>query len=362
MRLVDRYILKHIIAGYVFIIFLFGLLFIMADLFTNLTDILKAKTPLFLLSRYYLYTLPLIFKWVSPYSLLIATLHTFAELNRNNEIVSIRMAGISLWRIGWPIIYLSLLISCFSLFIQENVLLPFQKKAEEIKLSAIKKNAPAQGNEKDLAFSSANLIVFARQFLSKERALKGVTIFKENERGEIVAKIISANIIYEKEKWIAKEAIEYPLEANAKIKDKPNLYQNLTLPIKEKPQELTFKKKAFLELSPLKTIRYEIKRLKKIRAYDKLSKFIIEYHQKIVEPFSHLFLILGALPFVLQIRKRHPGLSALGLGFFLGFFYYCFFYLTVALGKTGFLLPHLACWTTPIFFAVMGIGGLFFTK
>jgi lipopolysaccharide export system permease protein len=245
MRIIDRYVLRHIIIGYVFILLVFTGLFFIADLFTNLADILKAKTPLTILAKYYLYMLPLIFKWVSPYSLLVSVLYTFGELNKNNEIISIRTAGISIFRFAFPAAFLSLLISFFALFVQENILMASQKQVDDIKIQFIKKNLPLAPEENDISFSSANSIFFVRKLSLKDKTLQEATIFKEDGKGNIIKKIICKNIVYENGKWIGYDTMEYTLDQGGKIIDKPNFFQQTNIELAEKPQEIVFKKSLF---------------------------------------------------------------------------------------------------------------------
>ena len=357
MRIIDRYILKQVLFGYLLVLNLFIFLFLIGDFLSNLTDILKTKTHIFVVIKYYIYMIPTIFKWVSPYAFLISTLYIFSELNKNNEIISIRVAGISIFKIIKGVLLLSILFSLITLFAQENIILVSKKRAEEVKLEMSKKDVKLKV-EKNLSFSSKNFIIFANSFFPNEKKLEDVTIFEENNKGEIIRKLLCKYIIYKNNKWFAKDIVEYNISEDGRIISGPHILNETTLDIPEKPNDLVFKKSIFLELRSIKSLLKEAKRLKKIKAYDKYSKLIIDINQKIAEPFSHFFLIFGALPFVLEIKKRHPGLSSLGFGFIFGFLYYSFFYLSIAFGKSQVLLPILSVWLIPIFFVIVGFTGL----
>jgi len=361
MRIIDRYILKQVILGYLLVSSLFIFLFLIVDFLSNLTDILKSKTNIFIIIKYYIYMIPTIFKWVSPYAFLISSLYIFSELNKNNEIISIRVAGISMFKIIKGVILLSILFSLINLFVQENIVLVSKKKAEEIKLEISKKETKIK-IEKNLSFSSKNFIIFANSYLPKEKILEDVTIFEENNKGEIIRKLLCKYIIYKNNKWFAKGVMEYNIGEDGKIINTPNILDETVIEIQEKPNDLVFKKSIFLELTSIKSLLKEAKRLKKIKAYDKYSKLIIDINQKIAEPFSHFFLIFGALPFVLEIKKRHAGISSLGFGFIFGFLYYSFFYLSIAFGKSQVLLPALSVWLIPLFFTIVGLTGLFLIR
>jgi len=332
-------------------------LFIIIDIFSNLESFLKIKITFLEIINYYLFSLPFIFLKVSAFSLLISSIYLFGELNKNNELIGIRIAGLSILRIILPVFTFSLIISLFSLFIQEKVLLSSQKKIEKTKLKLFKnKKISAKEN---LAFRYQNMIFFASSYLPEENMLKDVIVFKENAKGEIEEKIIAKRIINKNNQWEANDVIIYPLNKNS-----PPLYKKtLSLNIKKVFfEDIIIKKSVFSQFSSLKDIYKERERLKKIKAKRLVEYLTIQYHEKLSEPFSHLFLVIGVLPFALEVRKRKVGLVSFGVGFFFSFIYYVIFSISLALGKAGIILPFLSCWVAPLFFIILGVSGLFFIK
>jgi lipopolysaccharide export system permease protein len=338
-----------------------GLYFI-ADIFSNLSDILKAKPPFSIVIAYYLYMLPLIFLRVSPFALLISVLYTIGELNRNNEIITLRSAGLSVFRISLPAIFLALTLSFFALFIQERVLMNSQKKVDDIKVTFIKKDADLASEETNIAFHSKDMIIFAERLLPKSKTLDGVIIFKEDSEGNIVKKTICKNIVYTNGKWQAQNIIDYNLDAYGNIVDTPQHWKEKYIDIEEKPEELVFKKSIFAQFSSLKDLKKEIDRLKKVKGHLQKDKLIIDYHQKLADPLSHFFLVMGVLPIALEIKKRKVALSSLGVGLIFGFIYFYVASLSIAFGKSGFILPILSAWIAPLFFLTVGLTGIKFIR
>ena len=178
MRILDKYSLKRIVTGYIFILLALIGFYLFIDISSNISDMLKAKPPFSIIIIYYLNMLPMIFLTVSPYSLLISTLYTLGEFNKNNEILSMRASGISTFRIILPIIAFSLLVSFFSLYLQEKVLVSSQMRIGSIKVKFMKKSFSSKAEEKNVAFSSGNIVCFARTLSLKGKVLGGVVIFK----------------------------------------------------------------------------------------------------------------------------------------------------------------------------------------
>ena len=358
MRILDKYILKNTAASYFFVVLTFIGLHIVIDLFSNLSDFLHAKTPLHIVLNYYAYLMPLIFLRTSIFSIPISILFSLGEMNKNNEIVTMRASGISVYRLTTPVICFSLVISLFSFFLQEKILVYSQKKAEDIKIDFIKQSYEDEKIVKNFFFRNENQLFFVSKLLPQDKAMKDVVILKESDAGYVNEKILCQDISYRQGKWKASGIITYKLDPKGRIVDNPVSMDELYIDLDEKPQAIALKKNTFAQYTSLKELRKEIKRLKKNTTSTFLRNLVIEYHKKFAEPFSHLFLAIGILPFALQIKKRKVGLSALGGGFIIGFLYYLIFSISIASGKAGILIAPLSPWVGPLFFTTMGITGI----
>lgn len=333
----------------------------MIDLFSSLSGFLEKKSTFLPIIEYYFFMTPLIISRVSSFALVISVLYTLGELNKDNEIISIRSSGISIMRMSLPIIFLAILLSFAALFSQENILIESQKKAEELK--DILTNKKQEGKvEKNLAFIAANKIFFVRELHYQQNILKDVTIFQENKNNNITKKIICKRITYKSNIWWGENVIEYTIDGKGSIMGMPKYWTRLEIPIENTPEELILKKSSFSQYSSLKNLIKDIQRCKKLKNQNLLANFVITFYQKILDPFAHLFLIMGILPFALEIRKRMAKLSALGMGFFFCLIYYVLSSVSLAFGKAGFIMPILAAWVTPLFFITIGIIGLIIAK
>ena len=361
MRILDKYVTRKIILSYIFILLSFIGLHIIIDLFTTLSDFLRAKTPVYLVLEYYVYSLPLMFQRTSTFSLPMAILFSIGEFNRDNEVVSMRTSGISILRLSMPIIYFALTLSFLSLFIQEKVLIYSQKKSRDIKIEFVK-NKHKENTVRNFVFRSKNQLFFVSTFDPNKDTLKNVIILKEGSSGEIKEKIVCQAIVYKDNQWKAKDIISYQLDREGRIVNQLTAQKERIIDIGEKPQSLVFKKNAFGEYLSIKQLRREIKTIGKSASSTFLNNLIIDYNKKMAGPFGHLFLAIGILPFALEIKKRKVGISAIVGGFIFGFLYYLITSVSIALGKAGVLIPYLSSWVGPLFFLVMGISGLILIK
>jgi lipopolysaccharide export system permease protein len=361
MRILDKYILRNIILSYLFILFLFTGLHILIDLFSTLSDILKNKPSLIIVAKYYLFYLPLIVLRVSPLALLMSSLYTYSNLAKNNELISIRASGISTLRIAYPAIFLALFISCFVFFLQEKILIRSQTQMQKVKTQYIEKETK-RSEIRNLAFSSGNSLFFIEVFLPQENKLENVIIFKQTSEGKLLKKIHCKSMQYQEKEWIGYNIVETNLASSKQQRQIPLIIEKKPIALAKKPNELIFEKSMFIQFSPLKKIKEQINDLKKITRGKLLKNLKIDFYKKIASPFSHLFLIIGSLPVALEIKKRKAAFAAVGVGLIFSLVYSLTDSISIALGKSGMILPFFSAWLAPLFFLSIGITGLFLIR
>ncbi|MBU0744744.1 MAG: LptF/LptG family permease, partial [Gammaproteobacteria bacterium] len=117
MKIINRYVFGEFLKPFAWCTILFLFLYYIIDLFENLDEIIKAKMPLYILADYYFSLSPFIFVKICPIIILLATIYTLSNLNRNNEIMAIKAIGINLWSIIWIFLTFGVILSsiCFSI-------------------------------------------------------------------------------------------------------------------------------------------------------------------------------------------------------------------------------------------------------
>ncbi len=99
----------------------FIMLFVIGDLFENLEDFLQVPNWFTVIIRYYLLFIPSTISYITAVAILLALLSSLGHLQKHNEISAMRSAGISIYRIAFPLLLLSLVISLAVLYINEKV-------------------------------------------------------------------------------------------------------------------------------------------------------------------------------------------------------------------------------------------------
>src|SRR5438552_18704524 len=102
MRLLDRYLLRELLATLGYCLGGFLVFWVFADLFANFGEFQRKKLLVHDVFEYYLVITPEFLVLIFPIALLLALLYTLTNHARHHEITAIRAAGISLWRLCLP--------------------------------------------------------------------------------------------------------------------------------------------------------------------------------------------------------------------------------------------------------------------
>jgi len=112
MRLLDRYLLRHFLLAYAVCFVCLLALYVVIDTFTRIDDFMESaagrESVFLVIGRYYGVRLPWLFQRLGCVLQLLATLFTMTWLEARNELVALRAAGISTWRLLRPLVLANL--------------------------------------------------------------------------------------------------------------------------------------------------------------------------------------------------------------------------------------------------------------
>lgn len=132
MRLLDRYLFRELLIPLGFCLGGFLVFWIAFDIFGRLDDFQDWKFSLADVVQYYWLGLPELLNTALPVALLLAMLYALTTHSRHNELIAMRAAGLSLWRICVPYFALGLVLSVALLLINENLMVDAADRKEEL--------------------------------------------------------------------------------------------------------------------------------------------------------------------------------------------------------------------------------------
>jgi lipopolysaccharide export system permease protein len=344
MRILDRYILKSTLGLFFGCLFTFFSLYIVIDILSHLEPILENHIKIDILLQYYASFLPIIFVQVSPIACLLATLYTFAKLNKENEIIAMRASGLSIFQITKTVIMLGLIVS-LTIFLVNDKFVPSalvltQKIKNQIEEGIKNKSKPDTIINVSM-YGSGNRLFFVNKFITNKNTMEGIIILEHDEKQNIRKKIVSNKAIYAEGIWKFYSAITYNFDENGQIIDEPQYMEEEIIAITETPGDFLNQRQS-AEYMNISQLEQYIWRLTKSGASTVIRNLKVDLYKRFTEPLSGIVIIFLGIPFALKMRKRATGLSSLGISLMVGFLYHVLSAVSLALGKAGILPPILA--------------------
>ena len=130
---IDLYVLKEFLTPFSILIFAFLLLFLLGDIFDDLSDFLDSDSAFTVGVRYFLLKMPGNIQFILPMTVLLSCMYTIANFGRHREITAMRASGISLFRCGLMIYTMAFLVMLVSYWFNESVIPQCSREAEFIR-------------------------------------------------------------------------------------------------------------------------------------------------------------------------------------------------------------------------------------
>jgi lipopolysaccharide export system permease protein len=141
MKRLHIYIVKRFIGPLIVTLFISLFVLLMQFLWVYLDDLVGKGLELNIIAEFLIYALAMLMPMALPLSVLLASLMTFGDLGENNELLAMKAAGISLFRIMKPVIVLSVLLS-IGAFYFSNRMIPVSYKKLIALMSSIRQMRP----------------------------------------------------------------------------------------------------------------------------------------------------------------------------------------------------------------------------
>ena len=128
----DGYILREFLIKYCVLLLVFIILFLLSDVYRDISQFLEARSPWRMTLLYFGYKLPGNIRFVLPISMLLGCMWTMATFGKNMEVTAMRASGVSLFRCGWSILAVGLLVTGVNVAFNEGLVPECEQRAERI--------------------------------------------------------------------------------------------------------------------------------------------------------------------------------------------------------------------------------------
>lgn len=365
MRLLDRYLLRELMIPLAYCLGGFLAFWITFDLFTTLDTFQSRQLGMSDIAEYYSYRLPELLVTVLPVALLLGLLYALSNHARHHELVAIRAAGVSLWRLSAPYLGVGILASLGLFALNEfwapdsseaaSRILNRHARAESAAEQEWRRNVNIR-NERDDRFwtiAAFHLPTHTMHRPSVEwRSPDGTRrqLFADNGRRLNGVWTFQNVLLF----------VYHPAQPNVPERSQTNeiAFAEFT----ETPAQILSEIKVAGMSSVLATKKLHFS-LEEIASYRRLhpsfksathSLIHTQFHGRIATPWTCLVVVLIALPFGMLPGRRNVfvGVAA---SIFICFAFFILSKYTLALGTNGSLPPWLAAWLPNLLFGTTGV-------
>lgn len=352
MRILDKYILKEFIKGFLLCLVALIFVYIIVDLFDHISRFIDKDVGVFGVLQYYTYELPSAVNLLCPIAILVACFVSIGNMSRHFELVAIRGSGVNPLRITLPLIILGCIVM-ICMFFSGQTLVPRSLEAKEkFKREKINKLPPKRvGSARNVYFVGENNRFYKIDFVDgSNNTVRGITVYTFSDDMRLSERIDAKSGKYKKPIWIFyggiirrwgnTDNLEWAFRFDTLKVDWLREGICMLLQERKRPETMNYA---------------ELKRYIDFRrrgGYDVTGELSDLYYM-ISYQFINLIIILLGVPLAIKVRT-----SGLILGFavamFSSFLYWGFTQLGRAFGRAGVISPALGSWLPNIIFAVAG--------
>jgi lipopolysaccharide export system permease protein len=361
MRILDKYILREISIPIIFCLYTLVFLFLIADLFDHLSEIMSNTPPLKDIILYYLNLLPFAFVQMIPWSTFLGTLFLFFNFTRHNEIIAMKACGLKMTKIAAPVLFLGLILSVITFVVNDRLVPQTFKAAEKILTQKIQFSTDTTDTVFNETLTNTTLLsnnkqYFIRFFDPETKIIEDIRIHFLDSNNRVKEKITAERGVWIDNKWSFSDVSVHQLDPSGRIIGKPEVFKTKSFDtITETPHDFI---EASLDSAYLnsKELQKYIDRLKENELNTTAAR--TELHYKWAFPWQCLVIILFTVPFLSRTGNIRRGMvKNIIVCLLIVGAYHIATATFVALGQSGVMYPFISAWLANIIFA---IGGLLF--
>lgn len=358
---IDRYIFREWLKIFSLVVAAILGLLLLSEIYNELPGFLKREAPWKAVFLFFLFLVPGYLPSLLPVCFLFSLLFTLAIFQRNGEIVAIRAAGVSLFRLSFAFWVSGAVLALFLFWLNASLAPGAVEEAALIKERVKEKDLDRRmqvirGTMEDLAvyLPTTGELWFVEVYRRSTGMAFGVSITNENAaEGDAGIRKQAARAQYDEKAgaWTLEDGMSLRIPPGEALPAKLDTFETLTfsdtgmtpsvlLGLSKRPKDLTF-----LQLGDM---------LGKLEQNRRTNPYRTRYLSILAAPFQFFVVVLIALPCALGSgRSRATG------GFFQAIWIYLVFFGITAVflytGQRGILPPVAAVWAPYLLAAGAGV-------
>jgi len=344
IKKIHQYIFKEVFGPFVFGVLAFSAIISGGALIPGLVgDASQYGLSLDKVMALFFLRIPEIITYIFPMSVLLATLLAFGRMSGDSEITAFRSGGISLYKLMLAPLFIGLLVSFFTIYVNE-VIVPEAGFIEEnliLQLKDISKNKPdikENVNIPQYKDGYLNRLIYAKSM--EEGVMQEVSI-AEYDKGRLERIIFSNTAVWQDGGgWIFRDGIVHQFANQGRKSVLLIEFEEERLNIAITPRDVSGRSKDTEQMNFNELLEYINKQK---RFGNDVSEEQVRLHQKLAIPFASLIFVFFGIPLGLRPQRSSSSVG-MGISIIVIFFYYILLSLGMWMGLQQLLSPFLAAW------------------
>lgn len=329
------------------------------DLLNNAQEIIKTHGEGGgVLLRYSMLRVPQLIAFMLPFATLVGTLLALAKLARQSEVTATRAIGLSFRQIFLLLAPPLLVLAVFHAVVSDQLapaanraLTLWESESSEL-IGAFDPPAPETVWTRD-----SGDMWQVQDVQRRGLELLGVTIYRRDAEGNLLAQVMSPRARYENGRWVLSDVATYEVDSAA-----PDAMPQRQLQAQLILETSMLTPDNFIDASatPASLPLSELLRLTINPGLGSFPDYVYAMwvHKRISLPLIVFVMALLAIPVAGGLQRSGGTISAFAIGVALGFAYFVAEGITLAMGQSGAIPPWLAAWSPLMVFFCIGGWGL----
>jgi lipopolysaccharide export system permease protein len=349
VKITDGYLIREFVGPFLMAVFGISIVFISGLLF-ELSDLLIVRQASFaLVGKLLIYSIPGILVEALPLSVLFATILSLGRLTKDSELMVLQVSGYKFLRLLFPLVFVALIISLSSYFLNETVVPWTNHKSQNVIRMITYEEQLVTVQENTFFKAPDNRYFYIGRVDEATHELSNILVY-EVRRGGPPNIITAAKGFYQDETWELFDGVVHEFDDSGFVKFESK-FDRMVISVDMDFLNYLGQQKSSYEMSR-KELKEHIERFSKGGV--SMGQYWVDYHLKLSIPLAgFIFLLLGA---PLSLGSARSGVFfgiALSIG--ISFLYYIVLAVLRSMAGNGYMNPLLAAWLPNIVFALIGL-------
>ena len=354
-QILDFYILSQFLFYFVILLASFVLMAQVYNFFELLSYIIRNKIALSKVFTFLAFLTPKLIYDTLPVSVLVAVLVTFGVLTKNNEVTAFKASGVSVRRLGLPVLLLSAVLSA-GLFAFDHYYIPKANLRQDAIRNEIK-GRPVQTylrpDRKWIYSSAGSRIYYYKFFDTAQNVMVGVNVYELDPASFQLTKEIAAERAQWEpalKSWIFQDG--WSREVSGTDEKRFDTFQATTFRELDEPPTYFIKEvKQDKQMNYLELQRY-IQDLQQ-SGFDTVQ-LRVQLYKKFSVPMFALIMAMISIPFGFLVGNR-GAMAGIGISIAVAMTYWGVDKLFEQIGNVNHLPPAVAAWAPDALFSMAGL-------